>query len=691
MNIDTTQIESYDELIEIAKSLSSDEERMELLGKYFYENVTYSYEIVDILGQSENYDQQALMEIQEKHDVWNPEERAKALLEVREYLKREMKKRFHNPELLEQTLETRMKAISEQYGKVFEARAAGKLEDIQPTEKQRDVKSKIRVTARHASPAQPRRIANLVGLVSESGEQLECNLFMTGKNEQGDMLGAMQVYEPYEICENGLLKNAVCQEYAPWIKKYCDDLGIPCEQVNGKGTVGHCWCLIRFGTDEPIHFDPTNMAFIRDGYGANPTNAKPEEWLGTDIDKMFQMQPKREIYDIGDTKGLMIKSDNYKEYREAINQMIGYDYSKYKSYEQFIEAAREIKNQEEQIRFICGYIRQNAQYDYRTLFNAICTYGVSMVYHEDVDLTQDTYQADLLRGAIPEVENPMVKLRRIIRCDGENPIISKLIELNTTENPEGKLTTQESVSQYATRIWEEIILLEIKNHTHNQEIIKDCRQEYEEYVEKSIGTSIVGIQNADKQICGAMFYDMAYILVNNMGKIDERHPCEGHNGLLTKGVCKHYAEFLHKAFDDVGVDNALVGGISECNHAWNVVRINGEIKYIDTTREVFIRDGYGNIPNQEKGKWILCSAQDMFKMQPGRRIYEIGETKLEEEITSENFEQMQDVIEKALNREISLKLFVEKGLRTGVDAKDCVNALSAEQPKKLAGQVQGGE
>lgn len=316
MNIDTTQIESYDELIEIAKSLSSDKERMELLGKYFYENVTYSYEFVDILGQSANYDQQALMEIQERHDVWNPEERTQALVEVREYLKREMAKRFHNEELLEQTLETRMKAISEQYGKVFEAKEAR--------------------TGKFRMSAQPEKICNLVGLSTKE------NIYYQGHNltfggSINSECGAMRVYKPYVIQEKGLLKNAVCQEYAPWIKKYCDDLGIPCEQVKGKGTVPHCWCLIRFGTDEPIHFDPTNMAFIRDGYGANPTNAEPEEWLGTDIDKMFQMQPGREIYDIGDTKGLMIKSDNYKEYKEAINQMIGYSNREENSLKTFAE------------------------------------------------------------------------------------------------------------------------------------------------------------------------------------------------------------------------------------------------------------------------------------------------------------------------------------------------------------------
>lgn len=685
VDIDTTQIKSYNELIEMAKGLKSNRERIDLLGKYFFENVTYAYEFVDILGQSNNYDQQILMEVQEKYDVWDEEQRVQALLDVRKYLKREMAKRFHNRELLEQTLETRMKVISEQYGKIFEAKEGQE----KTFEKKQEKKDRHTISLRSMRrPATPRRIANLVGMVSESGEQLECNLTMYGKIEQGDMLGAMQVYEPYAIYENGLIRNAVCQEYAPWIKKYCDDLNIPCEIVTGKGTVNHAWVLIKL-VKQLRYFDPTNMAFIRDGYGENPTNAEPEEWLWTSIDRMFQMQEGRAIHSIGDTKGLMITSKNYEQYRETINQAIGYDYSKYESYEQLIEAAKKIKNQEEQIRFICGYIKQTAQYDYRTLFNAICTYGANRVYYEDINLAQDTYQAELLEEAVPELKNPMIKLRKVIRCDGENPIISKLIELNTTENPEGNLTTQESAKQYATRVWKEIILPEIKSHTSDSGIIAECLQEYEEYVAKSVGTSIVGIQNQDKQLCGAMFYDMSYVLVNNMGQIDRRHPCEEHNGLLIKGVCKHYAEFLHNAFDDLKIENALVGGISECNHAWNVVRVNGAIKYIDTTREVFIRDGYGKIPKQETGKWILCDAKDMFEMQPGRRIDEINETKLQEEITLENFEQMQYIVEEALQQKDGLKSFAEKGLREGADAEECANALSAEKTKELNGQTQG--
>lgn len=187
VDIDTTKIKSYDELIETAKCLNTRKERIDLLGKYFIENVTYAYEFVDILGQSNNYDQQMLMEIQEKYDVWDEEQRAKALLDVRKYLRKEMAKRFHNKELLEQTLETRMKAISEQYGKIFEASEAGKLEDLRKPEQKQETKFKIKITARHAEPAMPRRIANLVGMLTENGEQLECNLIGYKEIEVGDM------------------------------------------------------------------------------------------------------------------------------------------------------------------------------------------------------------------------------------------------------------------------------------------------------------------------------------------------------------------------------------------------------------------------------------------------------------------------------------------------------------------------
>ena len=69
------------------------------------------------------------------------------------------------------------------------------------------------------------------------------------------------------VIENGLMRQAICVEFASYIKKYCDDLGIPCAIVDGVGNVDHVWNLIKLN-GQTRHVDLTNAIYIRDGYGS---------------------------------------------------------------------------------------------------------------------------------------------------------------------------------------------------------------------------------------------------------------------------------------------------------------------------------------------------------------------------------------------------------------------------------------
>ena len=693
MDIDTKEIKTYDELISIAEKLNSNEERLELLGKYFMENVTYAYEIVDILGQSANYDQEVFMDIQSRYNVWDESQREGALQEVENYLRKTMAGRFHNQELLEETLRKRMAAIRKQYGVIFEANEETSTKGSNSEER----KSIIRIKNKH-NPAKPRRIADLVGILLETqnGEKEYENLNLSSYNEikEGTRTecGAMQAYEPYTRMENGLLKNAVCMQYAPFIKKYCDYFKIPCEEVRGKGTVAHAWAIIRLG-DEIIHFDPTNMAFERDGYGAQ-REGKPEDWLGTSIEKMFEMQPGREIYNIGNSERMLIQKKNYEEYSDDINKLVGYDYSGIKTYEEFIEKAKKMQSQEEQIRFVCGYFKQNAEYDYKTLFDAVCTYGVEKVFFEDIPLKSDSYQSQLVEKTHQDLQNLQVYLRKSKSYEGDNPILSQIVKLNNEENSESSLQTDEDRVQYAFKIWEDIMLPELEKHTQNESIIADFFEEYLKNVADKIGKTAVTLQNEEGEINGFVFEDMIQNLVGNMRDLDKKHPKEENNGLIKKGVCKHYSEEIKKALDELEIENETVGGISECGHAWNMVRLDGEIRFIDVTREVFIRDGYGNIPEWQASQWILCTPEKMFSMQRGRRITEIGDRKLEEEITMENYAQKISGLEKIFEEEVSLKSLAGQAIsRLGNTVEiDCKKAKSyEEQNMAKKTQTQGDE
>lgn len=49
MKFDYSKIKNYDELIEIAKSLETEEQKVFLLCNYFMENVTYNYAYLETI------------------------------------------------------------------------------------------------------------------------------------------------------------------------------------------------------------------------------------------------------------------------------------------------------------------------------------------------------------------------------------------------------------------------------------------------------------------------------------------------------------------------------------------------------------------------------------------------------------------------------------------------------------------
>lgn len=137
----------------------------------------------------------------------------------------------------------------------------------------------------------------------------------TIKNEKSELLNN-------KIVENGLLKQGVCAEFAPYAKKYFDDLGMACEIVYGQGTVNHVWNLVEVN-GKLRHLDLTNAMFIRDGYGENPTKAIPENWYMASTNEIFKMQPCRKIQKIGDSKSNQdITSENFLQYEKFINSSI---------------------------------------------------------------------------------------------------------------------------------------------------------------------------------------------------------------------------------------------------------------------------------------------------------------------------------------------------------------------------------
>lgn len=291
MKFDYSKIKNYDELLEVAKKLETDEQKVFLLCNYFMENVSYNYAYLEAIRiDKENTGMEKMVqEIDSKYNAYNIEERQIAKQELEQKMREDMKKRYKDESVSEKQIKQFLDAIDNYYGKIIPA---------QP-------ERKITMFGKECGTinATPERAMGLVESIR------------TIKNEDFTILNP-------RIVENGLLKQGVCAEFAPYVKKYFDDLGMNCEVVHGQGTVNHVWNLVDVN-GKARHLDLTNALFIRDGYGENPTNAIPENWFIATTKEIYEMQPCRKIEKIGDIKpNKDITAENYSEYEQFISESV---------------------------------------------------------------------------------------------------------------------------------------------------------------------------------------------------------------------------------------------------------------------------------------------------------------------------------------------------------------------------------
>lgn len=290
MKFDYSKIKSYDELIKIAKSLETEEQKVFLLCNYFMENVSYNYAYLEAIRiDRENTGMEKMIqEIDSKYNVYDEEERVKAKQELEKKMQEDMNKRYKDENISKKQLKEFLSAIDELYGTII--------------------------------PEQPERKIIIFGKESKINAIPERAMALletirTIKNEKSELLNN-------KIVENGLLKQGVCAEFAPYAKKYFDDLGMACEIVYGQGTVNHVWNLVEVN-GKLRHLDLTNAMFIRDGYGENPTKVIPENWYMASTNEIFKMQPCRKIEKIGSSRPNQdITKENFSEYEQFIDNSI---------------------------------------------------------------------------------------------------------------------------------------------------------------------------------------------------------------------------------------------------------------------------------------------------------------------------------------------------------------------------------
>ena len=98
--------------------------------------------------------------------------------------------------------------------------------------------------------------------------------------------------------ENGILKIGVCEDYADYIQKLLQEVGIEAVRIDGISELNHSWVgAIIDGKLKSI--DLTRAIFIRDKAKNIPKEQKSSDWLLSDFEDIFMMQKTRTITSIG--------------------------------------------------------------------------------------------------------------------------------------------------------------------------------------------------------------------------------------------------------------------------------------------------------------------------------------------------------------------------------------------------------
>ena len=271
-------MDNIDELISKANQIQSADERTRFIMNYFLENVRYNYAYLfakgyaqgTISGVSNNFgiamnktqtdgdeefsltrsvlqgESRIFNDILQIRDQ-NSGDYSKFIAELRAYITGELSSHIGNEAIVSQSAETVIQKIEE------------------------GLRQKKKVTIK--------------------GNEYDMNYDIS--KVLIDFLLEAKKYFPPEF-DNGLITNGVCEDYTDYLVPILQRAGIEAHSVEGTSELRHAWVIVS-SDDGYKSVDLTRAVFIRDGFLSIPAEQTSQDWLYTDLRKMFQMQGTRTI------------------------------------------------------------------------------------------------------------------------------------------------------------------------------------------------------------------------------------------------------------------------------------------------------------------------------------------------------------------------------------------------------------
>lgn len=147
-------------------------------------------------------------------------------------------------------------------------------------------------------------------VITFQGEKIPCNFDIS--KVLIDFFMKPKKHFPPEF-KDGLITNGVCEDYTNFLVPLLQDIGIEAHNIGGISELGHAWVIVCVdGNYKSI--DLTRAVFIRDGFKGIPKTQTSQDWLYTDVSKIFEMQSTRSIDEIDHTKlNEVINGQNYSD------------------------------------------------------------------------------------------------------------------------------------------------------------------------------------------------------------------------------------------------------------------------------------------------------------------------------------------------------------------------------------------
>lgn len=117
------------------------------------------------------------------------------------------------------------------------------------------------------------------------------------------------------------------------------------------------------------------------------------------------------------------------------------------------------------------------------------------------------------------------------------------------------------------------------------------------------------------------------------------------NGMLIDGVCSEFVNFESRIYNDLGIKHHRVEGVGTTGHAWSMVYLPEEKRWInfDMTMARFYLDNWLKTQDYRPEDWICATTDDMFKMQPTRKVLKIDSNQCN--VDASNIEKLNDIID----------------------------------------------